>query len=182
MHTSFLTGLAAAALSVVSATKLPAVVEPRELAPRDETAAFPLEWTAQNQTLFTGRVGGSVAGTALKVVCVDCATHGTITASVNDDAITKPHIRFQFDGVSGHFDMDVTTTGIVAYTIELYKSETPFGISWHGFDVGLVFFVELAFALSDPIDFIGGFDLTIPDGSYAEFSVFDSGDLADSQL
>ena len=192
MHFNHFGALAAASLAAASPAHvahverlprnlMPRVVDPQPLSAR-ASADFPLTWSANNQTLYHGKVGDANANVVLDVECVECWTKGTVSASLTDPDITDPHVRLDFSGVGAHADMSITANGALSYTINLFESETPFGIGYDGFDAGLVFFVDLVFSLSDTITFEGGFEVDIPDGSYVEVDILSDGDVADSQL
>ena len=146
---------------------------------------FSLEHDIVNQTLYHGKISdtlGGVTGTIdLDVECVECKTAGTITATLTDHGIIKPHLRLDFHGVSAYANMHVTANGIISIPINLFTSESPVGIGFPGFDIGLLFFVDLVLSLSDSIEFSGGFSVTLPEDATVEMDIF-GGDIVNSKL
>ncbi|KAI0397469.1 hypothetical protein F5Y17DRAFT_455122 [Xylariaceae sp. FL0594] len=138
-------------------------------------ASFPLAFNAVNEVLFTGNIKGET----LTVKCVDCQTTGRIVASamlpdLSDIAhdITHPSQIFDdsslgltFNGVGGTVDLDITAAGSGDFSIPILKTESPLGIAGPGFQVGVVFTVDLVIKINGKVETKGGFKVAIPDGS-----------------
>ncbi|KAI0861059.1 hypothetical protein F4860DRAFT_476713 [Xylaria cubensis] len=138
-----------------------------------QDANFPLSFSATNQVLFNGNFGDST----LTVKCGECKTSGEVTASamlpnISDIDITQPDdifndamIGLAFNGVGATIDLDLTAVASGDFSIPLLKTESPIGIAGPGFQIGVVFSVDLVLKVSGKVDTEGGFKVAIPDGS-----------------
>ncbi|KAJ3473893.1 hypothetical protein NLG97_g10082 [Lecanicillium saksenae] len=203
MRSSFMLGLAASAAAVAAnpAQYSPIVLTRDDAAPaitHDDLMAvaesmplekrisedFDLNHQIIDKTIFSGNlvsVGKPTKITSLKVTCKECSTKGTITASLTREHHIKPIVRFDLKGVEATAYMDLATTGTMAFTLNLFTSETPLGISIPGLKLGLLFSVDLAFSLSNSMDITGGFHMMLPDDAFFELDVF-GGDIEDKLL
>ncbi|KAI1326057.1 hypothetical protein F5Y16DRAFT_376286 [Xylariaceae sp. FL0255] len=119
------------------------------------------------------------ASAHLSVTCLECRTSGTVTAKLDDSDFFKPSLRLEFIGVEAYAFLGVEVSGTETFSVTLFASDSPLGLGVPGLDVGVVFFVDLVFSLSEAIDLTAGFDVTVPDGSYLEASIF-GGDIGDT--
>ncbi|KAH8166206.1 hypothetical protein CIB48_g2056 [Xylaria polymorpha] len=136
-------------------------------------ANFPLNFGVTNQVLFNGNFGGG----KLTVKCVECKTTGEVTASamlpdISDIDITHPGDIFDdsmlgitFNGVGATIDLDLTAAASGDFSVPLLKTESPIGIAGPGFQIGVVFSVDLVLKISGKVETEGGFKVAIPDGS-----------------
>ncbi|KAI0454840.1 hypothetical protein F5B21DRAFT_221680 [Xylaria acuta] len=136
-------------------------------------ANFPLNFGVTNQVLFNG----NFAGGKLTVKCVECQTTGEVTASamlpdISDIDITHPGDIFDdsmlgltFNGVGATIDLDLTAAASGDFSMPLLKTESPIGIAGPGFQIGVVFSVDLVLKISGKVETEGGFKVAIPDGS-----------------
>lgn len=115
---------------------------------------------------------------SLVVTCLDCYTRGTVTAKLTDDDIINPSVRLDFTGVEAYVDMEVAMSSGASYAINLFTTDSPIGIGFPGLSVGVVFYVDLVFSLTDQIDLEGGFYVKLNDSAYLEASVF-GGEITD---
>ncbi|KAI1089789.1 hypothetical protein F5B19DRAFT_357701 [Rostrohypoxylon terebratum] len=147
---------------------------------RDANKTFELDFDASGRTLFSGSwpitTGTNVA---LDLTCVECRTFGELTASMdfpdNIGEIVKDlkdmnpfndaSLTIGFKGVGALVDLSVSTKGTGHFTIPLFKSETPLGISGPEFSAGITFNIDLVVGVTAEIETKGGFEVTIPDGS-----------------
>ncbi|KAI0417321.1 hypothetical protein F5X98DRAFT_387371 [Xylaria grammica] len=147
------------------------------------SADFSLERSWNNEVLFGGDWHDTEPGNAehaeLSVTCVECYTRGTVTAKVTDKHFLHPLLRLGFTGVQAYASLDVKASAGQTFSLNLFASDSPIGIGVTGLDVGVVFFVDLVFSLSEAIDLTAGFQVTVPDGSYLEANIF-KGDIDDS--
>ncbi|KAI0402731.1 hypothetical protein F4802DRAFT_617441 [Xylaria palmicola] len=147
------------------------------------TADFSLERSWSNEVLFGGAWSDTQPGSSehakLSVTCLDCATHGTVTATVTDKHFLHPLLRIGFSGVSAYALLGVEASAGQTFSLNLFASQSPIGIGISGLDVGVVFFVDLVFSLSEAIDLSAGFQVTVPDDAYLEADIF-KGDIDDS--
>jgi len=115
-------------------------------------------------------------GVSLSVTCVDCYTKGTITASLTDDDIVDPSVKLSFAGVEAYVDLGVYVSAGATYAVNLFTTNSPIGLGFPGLSVGVVFYVDLVFSLTEEIDLEGGFYVKLADDAYLEASVF-GGDI-----
>ncbi|KAI1267692.1 hypothetical protein F5Y18DRAFT_424825 [Xylariaceae sp. FL1019] len=143
-------------------------------------ATLPVAWAVTNEKLFSGK-WSPVSGESisLSLTCIDCHTTGNIVASatfpdfgdVADDVLhpqdifDESSLALSFQGVGAVVDLDVTATATGDFSIPLFTSASELGISGPGFQVGLIFSVDLLIGLVGEVDTTGGFQLAIPDGS-----------------
>ncbi|KAI8624061.1 hypothetical protein F5Y19DRAFT_491637 [Xylariaceae sp. FL1651] len=138
-------------------------------------AAFPLNWNVADKVLFSGKWKGS----QLSVKCIECRTTGQVVASamlpnVSDivgdithpsDIFDDSSIGLTFNGVGGTVDLDLSAAASGDFSMSILKSESPIGIAGPGFQVGVVFSVDLVLGLTGKVETTGGFKVAIPDGS-----------------
>ncbi|KAI1451965.1 hypothetical protein F4805DRAFT_59449 [Annulohypoxylon moriforme] len=147
---------------------------------RDANKTFDLGFEVNDKTLFSGSWPVATGTTvSLDLSCVECKTYGELNAFMefpdNLEELLKDLKDFNpfndasltvgFQGVGALVDLSVTTKGTGHFTIPLYKSETPLGISGPGFTAGISFGVDLIIGVTAEIETEGGFEVTIPDGS-----------------
>lgn len=110
---------------------------------------------------------------ALEIVCLDCWTQGTVTASLTTEDIIDPVLRLDFSGVGAYVDLGVSAGAGATYAINLFGTDTPCGLDLAGLSLGLNFYLDLVFSLSAAIDFTGGFYVNVADGAYLEADLFE---------
>ncbi|KAI0105531.1 hypothetical protein GGR51DRAFT_192594 [Nemania sp. FL0031] len=145
------------------------------------SADFSLEKSWNNEVLFSGATNPGAVQAQLSVTCLECYTHGTVTAKVTDEHFLNPVLRLSFSGVEAYASLGVAASAEQTFSINLFASNSPIGIGITGLDVGVVFFVDLVFSLSEAIDLTGGFSVSVPDDAYLEASIF-KGDIDDSSF
>ncbi|KAI1816780.1 hypothetical protein GGS20DRAFT_593994 [Poronia punctata] len=147
------------------------------------SADFSLEKSWNNEVLFghtwDHTEPDNSENVKVSVTCIECATHGTVTAKLTDHEIIHPMLRLDFSGVQAYASLGVEVSAGQTFSLTLFESETPIGIGISGLDVGVVFFVDLVFSLTEAIDLTAGFQVTVPDGAYVEADLF-GGDINDS--
>ncbi|KAI1752822.1 hypothetical protein F4782DRAFT_500162 [Xylaria castorea] len=136
-------------------------------------ANFPLNFAVTNQVLSNGNLGGG----KLTVKCVECKTTGDVTASamlpdISDFNITHPGnilddsmLGLTFNGVGATINLDLMAAASGDFSVPLLKTESPIGIAGPGFQIGVVFSVDLVLKVSGKVETEGGFKVAIPDGS-----------------
>ncbi|KAK0722988.1 hypothetical protein B0T26DRAFT_811572 [Lasiosphaeria miniovina] len=140
-------------------------------------ADFSMEKAWNNEVLFAGSWVNSDAAigitdtVSLSVVCVDCWTKGTVTAKLLED-LFDPSVRLEFSAVEAYVDVAVAVTSGATYSVNLFTSNSPVGLGFPGFSIGLVFYVDLVFSLTAAVDLEGGFYVKVADGAFLEASVF----------
>ncbi|CAJ2499900.1 Uu.00g027530.m01.CDS01 [Anthostomella pinea] len=150
----------------------------RVLAKRDANAnaSFPLDWQAKGETLFSGKWEAF----SLSLECVDCPTRGEIVAStsfpdgfadvlddVTDglDLFDEAELAIAFYGVGARIELGLTASASGEFALPLFKSESPIGVAGPGFQVGVVFSVDLVLGIKGQVETTGGFEVSIPDVS-----------------
>ncbi|KAJ3571199.1 hypothetical protein NPX13_g5460 [Xylaria arbuscula] len=136
-------------------------------------ASFPLNFNAANQVLGSGKAGD----VQLTVKCVECSTTGEVVASamlpdISDiditdlgDVFDDSMLGLTFNGVGATIDLDLTAAASGDFSVPLLTSESPIGVSGPGFEVGVVFSVNLVLKVDGQVETEGGFKVTIPSGS-----------------
>ncbi len=104
-----------------------------------------------------------------------------MTAEVTDKHFLQPRLRLGFSGVEAYASLGVRASAAQTFSLNLFASDSPVGIGISGLDVGVVFFVDLVFSLSEAIDLTAGFQVSVPDDAYLEADIF-KGDIDDSAL
>ncbi|KAF7945055.1 hypothetical protein EAE96_009837 [Botrytis aclada] len=175
-----------------------------------DLASFPLAiHLPPNSVMFQVAVkvtpgeGGKVAG-FIKATCVECFTTGnaivTTTGVETDDSIlgdflhflTNPteiivdaldlNLRLGFQGVTGHFEIDIAFAVAGTYTVPIFTSESLLGIQLNDKDsIGLMFEIELVFTVSGPVDVITGFEVEFSDDTFIILNLL-SGELVEENL
>lgn len=118
--------------------------------------------------------------TSLSITCIDCYTKGAVTAVLWED-LFHPTVKLEFHEVEAYAFLGVETSGSGTFSINLFSSQSPIGLAFPGLSVGVVFFVDLVFGLTDEIDLTGGFYVKLADDAYLEADIF-GGDIVDSFL
>ncbi|GAW16162.1 hypothetical protein ANO14919_055850 [Xylariales sp. No.14919] len=136
-------------------------------------ASFSLNFGVANQVLSEGDFHGA----KLTVKCVECRTTGEVIASamlpdISDIDITHPGHIFDtsmlgltFNGVGATIDLDLSAAATGDFSVPLLKTESPIGVSGPGFQIGVVFSIDLVVKVTGKIETEGGFKVAIPDGS-----------------
>ncbi len=149
-------------------------------------AQFDMVQTWSNEVLFHGSYTSSEAigetdTVSLSVTCLDCYTKGSITASITDELIIDPVVRLDFAGVEAYVSLAVDVSAGATYAVNLFTSDSPIGLGFPGLSVGVVFYVDLVFSLTEEIELEGGFYVKLADDAFLEASVF-GGAITDSFL
>ncbi|KAI0976620.1 hypothetical protein F4678DRAFT_413940 [Xylaria arbuscula] len=154
-------------------TDLFETVESNVLKRSTHDATFPLNFKVANKVLSSGTFHGA----KLTAKCADCSITGEVIASamlpnISDINITHPGDIFDtsmlgltFNGVGATIDLDLTAAGTADFSVPLLKTETPIGVAGPGFQIGVVFSVDLVLKVDGQVETEGGFKVAIPDGS-----------------
>lgn len=115
--------------------------------------------------------------TQLTVKCVECRTTGEVIASamlpdLSDIDITDVGDLFDdsmlgvtLNGVGAVVNLDFAAAASGDFSVPLLKTESPIGIAGPGFQLGVVFTVDLVLKVNGKIETGGGFKVAIPDNS-----------------
>lgn len=145
---------------------------------------FSLDKQWNNDNLFNGNIivpGTPTKVTNLNLKCIECYTKGKVTAKLTTKKLIKPIVRFDLAGVEAYMKLGVTTTGVLAFSVNLYSSNTPIGLSVRGLKLGIIFSVDLAFTVSSAMDLEGGFYMKLAEDAFFEVDILD-GDIMKNML
>jgi hypothetical protein len=95
-----------------------------------------------------------------------------VTAKLTDKNIIDPHVRLSFTGVEAYVDMEVAMVKGSTFAVNLFMTDSPIGLGFPGLSVGVVFYVDLVFSMTEHLDLEGGFWVKLDDSAYLEASVF----------
>ncbi|KAE8443597.1 hypothetical protein EG329_001530 [Mollisiaceae sp. DMI_Dod_QoI] len=144
-----------------------------------------------NDVLFSIGLDGqiSVPGSPnLTATCIECFTTGSAsllsTGFSKDEALLADipaataqllkdplgfieealNVTFEIDlqGLSGHFEIDVSFAAAGTFSIPLLPPITPFGANIDGNEIGFIFSIDLVFSVTGEIDVTTGFDIIWP--------------------
>lgn len=90
-------------------------------------------------------------------------------------------MRLEFSDVEAYAFLGVEVNAAQTFSLTLFSSDSPIGIGITGLDVGVVFFVDLVFHLTEEIDLTAGFQVQVPNDAYLEADIF-GGDVGDTFL
>ncbi|GAM33882.1 hypothetical protein TCE0_013r01102 [Talaromyces pinophilus] len=83
-------------------------------------------------------------------------------------------IHFEFDDLELYLELDIKLSAGATYTLNLYTSETPGGISVPGVTIGAVFSVDLILIADAEIDIGSGIHIKLDDGLAFDLEMFNS--------
>ena len=87
--------------------------------------------------------------------------------------LPKCHLQFQFDGMELYMDLDASFSNEVTYTMNLYSTESPVGLTLAGQEIGVFFTIDLVLSVAGQIDISSGFHIRLNDGIKIEIGLFD---------
>ena len=116
----------------------------------------------------------------MAVTCLKCYTKGNVRTKLFEN-IFDPKVRLDFTGVEAYVNLNIAMSAGATYAVNLFTSNTPIGLGFPGLSVGVVFYVDLVFSLTEEINLDGGFYVKVADNAFLEASVF-GGDITDSFL
>ncbi|KAF3913401.1 hypothetical protein ABW20_dc0108588 [Dactylellina cionopaga] len=93
--------------------------------------------------------------------------------NIDVPAIPECQLRFQFDEMDLYVALDTAFTAGITYTLNLYTSETPIGISiGSNLFLGVVVEVDLILSSETEINISSGFHIKLDDGAALEIPLF----------
>lgn len=101
----------------------------------------------------------------------------TLDVGFNLDNVTGlpgASIHFEFDDLELYLELDIKLSAGATYTLNLYTSETPEGISVPGVTIGAVFSVDLILIADAEIDIGSGIHIKLDDGLAFDLEMFNS--------
>ncbi|KAI8965393.1 hypothetical protein F5Y11DRAFT_9099 [Daldinia sp. FL1419] len=158
----------------------PRPIRSRSMIKRDGDTTFSFEHDFSGVTLFSGAwTATRGVDISLDLSCSECTTFGNVKASAEfpDDLgdffhdigdfnpLNDASLTIGFEGVGATIGLRLAVDGDGQFTIPLFKSETPLGISGPGFQIGVTFNVDLILGVTAEIAAETGFEVTIPDGA-----------------
>ena len=190
MFRTLLVACSVASIVLASSFKAPTpfrpIKRPRSVSTQLEkriSAEFSLAHQWDNDVLFSGYwlddgILDAVETVHLSATCIECWTKGTITASLTDEDIIDPTVRLDFRGVEAYLDLEFRASSEATYAVNLLSTDDPLEMGLPNLDVGVMFHVDVVFAVDAMVDLDGGFHVVLGDDAYLETSVF-GGDITD---
>ncbi|KAH6894704.1 hypothetical protein B0T10DRAFT_456930 [Thelonectria olida] len=148
-----------------------------DLVQRDSENTNKFEYSEKNKNI----VDVDLQDNKFKIDCIDCSLTGSVTTSYDEQFpdIWSSGLKISFSKINGHFDLDVLAgTGSEQVIplwnlggISLGSSVTTLGVSLN---------LELVISLDHELEATGGFEFTIPEGSWITVSL--GGGIIDSSF
>ncbi|ORY58782.1 uncharacterized protein BCR38DRAFT_460658 [Pseudomassariella vexata] len=104
----------------------------------------------------------------LDVFDIDNLDLTTTDVKLNIHTVDFPgcFLSFQFDDMELYMMMDTTLSGSATYTINIYTSNTPLGISiGKDSSLGIIFTIDLILSTEAPVSLSSGFHIKVDDGA-----------------
>lgn len=96
-----------------------------------------------------------------------------IDFNVDVPDIPECRLRFQFDDLELYMSIDTVLSVATTYTLNLYSSNTPIGLSIDGETfVGVIVSIDLILAVDADIDISSGLHIKVDDGMALDLSLF----------
>lgn len=92
----------------------------------------------------------------------------------NNTGLPGASIHFEFDDLELYLELDIKLSAEATYTLNLYTSETPEGISVPGVTIGAVFSIDLILIADAEIDIGSGIHIKLDDGLAFDLEMFNS--------
>ncbi|RAO67458.1 uncharacterized protein BHQ10_003470 [Talaromyces amestolkiae] len=92
----------------------------------------------------------------------------------NNTGLPGASIHFEFDDLELYLELDIKLSAEATYTLNLYTSETPEGISVPGVTIGAVFSIDLILIANAEIDIGSGIHIKLDDGLAFDLEMFNS--------
>lgn len=87
------------------------------------------------------------------------------------DDLPEAQVHFEFDDLEMYLDLDIKLATHSTYTINIFTTETPFGVSFTDLTLGLVFSVDLILIADTDIDIQAGIHIRIDKGLGFDFGL-----------
>lgn len=87
------------------------------------------------------------------------------------DDLPEAQVHFEFDDLEMYLDLDIKLATQSTYTINIFTTETPFGVSFTDLTLGLVFSVDLILIADTDIDIQNGIHIKIDKGLGFDFGL-----------
>lgn len=101
----------------------------------------------------------------------------TIPIDFNLDIQGLPgcHLHFQLDGMELYVLLDLALSSASTYTVNIFTSESPLGISiGDELQLGIFFTIDLIVDLDEEINISTGFHIRLDDGAAIDINMFDT--------
>ncbi|KAI1338746.1 hypothetical protein F5Y15DRAFT_96917 [Xylariaceae sp. FL0016] len=147
---------------------------------RNANATFSLDYQVKDDALFSGSWEVADQTLSLSLACNDCSTMGELEVSTTfpddfedllenfiDDSelFDQATLGVAFKGVGANIDLSLAAGASGQFSLPLFRTESPIGVSGSNFLVGVVFSVDLVLGITGKVETKGGFQVIIPDGS-----------------
>jgi hypothetical protein len=98
-----------------------------------------------------------------------------LNVSLNlDNIVPLPNtlLQFTFDNMELYAELDLNLTTESTYKVNLFTSETMYGISGDGMELGVLFKVDFIVTADTEVDISGGFHIKLNDGLAFDIALF----------
>ncbi|KAH8665581.1 hypothetical protein BGZ61DRAFT_538546 [Ilyonectria robusta] len=149
---------------------------PTELVRRDLDHTESFSWSAVDSSI----IDIDVSPNNLEVNCTSCQLSGSVRAQFDERFdVWKSDLKISFSQTTAHVDLNILGGSGSEVTVPLWNIG---GISVPGAQAtyGLGFYIELAISVLGDLEATGGFEFTIPDGSWIAASL--TGDVVDANF
>jgi hypothetical protein len=99
-------------------------------------------------------------------------TMSNITFNLDAQSNPQSLLQLQFDGLELYAQLDAMLDVTASYTVNLYTSETPLGLTVPDMDVGVWFAFDLILDADANIDMSSGFHIKFADGIQISIPIF----------
>ena len=98
----------------------------------------------------------------------------TVNATFDIDLpdIPETQLLIQLDGIELYVEIDLTLSGGATYDLNLYESETEFGVAVGEEELGIVLRIDLVLSAEASIDISSGFHIMLEDGVAIDLELF----------
>jgi len=129
--------------------------------------------TIDNFETYFEKIGTNVASLDFHLDDLDFPTLNDTSFDLALPDIPECQLLFEFDDLELYMEIDTTLSEGATYTFNLYKSETPLGISaGQDLQVGIVFTVDVILSVEAEIDISSGFHIQLNDGVAINIPMF----------
>lgn len=97
-----------------------------------------------------------------------------VDVNLNSSKISDAKVYLEFNDLEMYLDLDIQLATGAAYTLNIYTSESPVGISVPGVDLGVLFSVDLILIAEAKIDIGSGIHIKLDDGLSFELEMFNT--------
>jgi hypothetical protein len=119
------------------------------------------------------KIGTDVTSLDFHLDDLDFPTLNDTSFDLTMPDIPECQLFFEFDNLELYMEIDTTLSAGATYTFNLYKSESPIGISaGQDLEVGIVFTIDVILSVEAEIDISSGFHIQLNDGVAINIPLF----------